>query len=103
MPAAVRLAAAQHLHAFAASAEPAVRVAPGVPFVLETLDALGGHPLAERGAAGPPPCPDPACVNPATGPVWVEGARPGDALRVEILDVRVRPLGSQQPPFSPSE
>lgn len=31
-------------------------------------------------------------VNPATGPVFVEGAQPGDTLKVEILDIR---LGSQ--------
>jgi amidase len=28
-------------------------------------------------------------VNPATGPVYIEGAKPGDILRVELLEVKV--------------
>ncbi|GAA5513836.1 hypothetical protein Dcar01_02584 [Deinococcus carri] len=28
-------------------------------------------------------------VNPATGPVFIEGAQPGDALAIEILDIQV--------------
>ena len=28
-------------------------------------------------------------VNPATGPVYIEGAKPGDILRVDLLEVRV--------------
>lgn len=32
-------------------------------------------------------------VNPATGPVFVECAEPGDILKVEIHDIRVREWG----------
>ncbi len=32
-------------------------------------------------------------VNGATGPIEVRGAKPGDALRVHILDIRVEPEG----------
>ncbi|MGQ9856661.1 MAG: acetamidase/formamidase family protein [Fervidobacterium sp.] len=32
-------------------------------------------------------------VNPATGPVFVNGAEPGDVLEVQILDVKVREQG----------
>ena len=28
-------------------------------------------------------------VNPATGPVYIEGAKPGDVLRVDLLKVDV--------------
>lgn len=28
-------------------------------------------------------------INPATGPVWVEGTRAGDVLKVEILDIEL--------------
>ena len=28
--------------------------------------------------------------NPATGPLYIEGALPGDILKVEILDIQVR-------------
>lgn len=31
--------------------------------------------------------------NPATGPLYVKGARPGDVLKVEILEIRLREYG----------
>ena len=33
-------------------------------------------------------------ANPATGPLYVEGAEPGDALSVEILDIQIRSWGA---------
>lgn len=64
---------------------PALHVAPGDTVVLHTLDALGfdreGAPRGER-------------PNPQTGPVWVEGAAPGDALEVAIVRLAPsRPTG----------
>lgn len=32
-------------------------------------------------------------LNPATGPIFVEGAEPGDTLKVEILDIALAPVG----------
>ncbi|MDI6601952.1 MAG: acetamidase/formamidase family protein [Thermoanaerobacteraceae bacterium] len=32
-------------------------------------------------------------INPATGPLYVEGARPGDVLKVEILDISINDHG----------
>lgn len=32
-------------------------------------------------------------LNPATGPVYIEGARPGDTLKVEILKIHLAPMG----------
>lgn len=62
---------------------PVLHVAPGQTVALEVADASGGQIV--------PGCPadrlarlDPDRVNPTTGPVRVEGARPGDALRVRI-------------------
>lgn len=68
-----------------ASHPPALRVAPGDTVVLQTLDALGfdreGAPRGER-------------PNPQTGPLWVEGAEPGDALEVTIVRLTPsRPTG----------
>lgn len=34
------------------------------------------------------------CVNPASGPIAVEGAQPGDTLKVEILDITVGERGT---------
>lgn len=31
--------------------------------------------------------------NPATGPLYIEGAMPGDMLRIEILDIELGPVG----------
>jgi amidase len=55
---------------------PALRVLPGDTIVMQTLDALG----VDRAGAprGEPP-------NPQSGPIWVEGAAPGDALEVAIV------------------
>lgn len=33
------------------------------------------------------------CINPATGPVAVEGAEPGDILKVQILDIQIADKG----------
>ena len=33
-------------------------------------------------------------INPATGPVWIEGALPGDVLKVTIREIRVAELGT---------
>ncbi len=32
-------------------------------------------------------------INPATGPIFIEGAEPGDVLQVEILKIEVHPRG----------
>ena len=31
--------------------------------------------------------------NPATGPLYIEGAMPGDMLKIEILDIETGPVG----------
>ena len=33
-------------------------------------------------------------INPATGPVWIGGALPGDVLKVTIREIRVAELGT---------
>ncbi len=61
-----------------ATLPPVLRVASGDTVVTETLDAAGVDAQGERRAVPP---------NPMNGPVHVEGAEPGDALRVEILRI----------------
>ena len=36
---------------------------------------------------------EPGCANPATGPVFVNGAMPGDVLRIEIRKIELGPVG----------
>jgi acetamidase/formamidase len=62
---------------------PVLTVAPGDSVEFETVDASGGQLDAESGVAEVAAL-DFAKVNPVTGPVYVDGAEPGDALKVTI-------------------
>jgi amidase len=61
---------------------PAITVASGEELVVETWDAYRGVWGAHE---------QPTVLAPATGPIAVDGARPGDALRVEILAITPGP------------
>ncbi len=77
------------VHRFEASAwhnvlgtlPPALRIADGDSVVTQTLDAAGFDKDGINRASGP---------NPMNGPIFVTGAEPGDALRVQI--VRMTPI-----------
>ena len=63
---------------------PVRTIAPGESVAFETVDASGGQlgpdsTVADVGSL------DFGKVNPVTGPVYVDGAEPGDALKVTIL------------------
>ncbi|TIP39287.1 acetamidase/formamidase family protein [Mesorhizobium sp.] len=62
---------------------PAERVAPGSTIEFQCLDASGGQLQADSTVADVAKL-DFAKVNPVTGPIYVEGAEPGDALKVTI-------------------
>jgi len=72
------------------SIEPALTVRPGDTIELETVDASGGQ-LTKDSTTADVANVDFARVNPVTGPVFVDGAEPGDALKVTIL--RFQPSG----------
>jgi formamidase len=65
---------------------PAVEVDEGEEVALETRDALDGHLNAKSTEADFASLPVGA-VHPLTGPVLVKGARPGDLLEVEFVDI----------------
>ncbi|MGH2399293.1 MAG: acetamidase/formamidase family protein, partial [bacterium] len=65
--------------------EPVLRVSPGETVAFEIVDAGGGQ-LTRSSTVQDVAGLDFARVNPVTGPVYVEGAAPDDALLVEILD-----------------
>lgn len=77
-------------YAFSADLEPALEVEPGERVRLETHDCFGGqlHTAADTVESL-----DWERVNPATGPVYVRGAQPGDVLAVEIQDLQVAARG----------
>ncbi|PSJ65200.1 acetamidase/formamidase family protein [Kumtagia ephedrae] len=62
---------------------PAERVAPGSTIEFECLDSSGGQFDADSTVVDVPKL-DFARVNPVTGPIFVEEAEPGDALKITI-------------------
>lgn len=64
---------------------PALRVAPGEALEFDTVDASGGQ-LGAHSTVTDVANLDFGKVNPVSGPIYVEGAEPGDAVVVEIDD-----------------
>ncbi|HKQ95342.1 MAG TPA: acetamidase/formamidase family protein [Aestuariivirgaceae bacterium] len=62
---------------------PAVRVAPGETVEFHPLDSSGGQ-LTPKSTVADIARLDFARVNPVAGPVWIDGAEPGDAVKVTI-------------------
>ena len=69
---------------------PVLRVPSGSNVIFETLDCFSNQiqredqPFSSVGWDK---------INPATGPLYVEGAEPGDTLKVEILDIKIAEKG----------
>lgn len=74
------------------SLEPALKIAPGETVEFEAQDASGGQLSAESTVEEVPSL-DFEKVNPVTGPVYVDGARPGDALKITILSFDIKGWG----------
>jgi len=71
-------------HGWDNATAPVLRIAPGESIEFETVDSSGGQlsaksTLVDLGAL------DFAKVNPVTGPVYIDGAKPGDAVKVTLL------------------
>jgi amidase len=82
-----RLSAKHTFFHFDPAHPPALRIKPGEELLIEVQDAFGG----ERDIAR---VPDPFTADweghptpPATGPVYVEGALPGQTLAIDILEI----------------
>lgn len=65
-------------HNVIGSLQPALHIADGDTVITETLDAAGHDKAGIKQASG---------GNPMNGPIFVEGAEPGDALKVEIISM----------------
>jgi acetamidase/formamidase len=74
------------------SIPPALEIESGEVVELEAADASGGQ-LSPDSTAADVAGLDFDRVNPVTGPVFVRGAKPGDVLAVEILELRPRQWG----------
>lgn len=71
--------------------KPVLKIRPGDMVTIETLDAFGGKIINEK--TKPSKVLEFPNVNPLNGPIYVEGAEKGDALKVEIKSIK--PRGSQ--------
>jgi amidase len=89
----LRIPRDQLTYYFSATTEPVATVAPGDQFVVETHDTSTGRVHRAEDMPDFVRVRDPRKVNPAAGPLFVEGAAPGDDLVVEILDIRLQPYG----------
>lgn len=67
------------------SIPPVLSIESGDEVYFETLDASNGQ-ITPGSTAEDVPNIDFRNVNPVTGPVFVDGAKPGDALKITILD-----------------
>lgn len=74
---------AHHHFGWDHSIPPAQTVAPGQRLRFGCLDSSGGQLTADSTTADVPNL-DFAQINPVTGPIFVDGAEPGDVLKVEI-------------------
>lgn len=81
----LNLTAEEAFYGFAPDLEPKGRVAQGEEFTLETFDCFGGQLEC---AADTLDTLDWSRTNPATGPVYIEGTKPGDTLRINLHEVR---------------
>ena len=70
---------------FFGKSEPVLRVKPGTVIELYTEDCFGGA------VTGPDTLPSKVCVfpflNPVSGPIYVEGAEPGDTVAVHFIEI----------------
>jgi acetamidase/formamidase len=73
-----------HHHGWDNSFAPALTIAPGETVEFETVDSSGGQ-LGPDSTLADLAKLDFGKVNPVTGPVWIDGAEPGDALKVTLV------------------
>ncbi len=66
---------------------PVLTIAPGASIEFETADASSGQ-LSPKSTAADLAKLDLGRVNPVTGPVFIDGAKPGDALKVTVLSFK---------------
>jgi amidase len=80
----------RRVFSLSAEAEPVARVRAGDVVVLETADCFAGQIVS---SGDTPDGVDWGTINPATGPVYVEGAKPGDVLAVTVQRLEVADRG----------
>ena len=88
----IRVPKTAHIHRFSAMNAPVLRVDPGVRLLVQTHDALEGKGPDFFRNNTPRELVIPH-ANPATGPIFVNGAKPGDAIEVAVGAISVEDRG----------
>ncbi len=86
----LRISRESSVGAFAPKMSPVAFAKPGELILFETHDCWHGQISSEGQDIGKV---DFTCLNPATGPVCIEGAEPGDVLSVSVLSIDVASCG----------
>ena len=81
----------QHIYTMSRENKPVMTVHPGDTIIFQTQDCFGNQ-LEDPGACIGQL--DWEHINPAAGPVYVEGAQKGDVLKVEILTIETAECGT---------
>jgi acetamidase/formamidase len=74
----------QHHYGWDNSIEPTLRIAPGESIEFDVFEASSGQ-ISTRSTAEDIARMDFGKINPVAGPIFVEGARPGDVLKATLL------------------
>ena len=91
-----------HYHAFCGAYPPVASCKSGDEVIFQTDDAMNGM-LTESGQTFSEL--NITEFNPITGPLYIEGAKPGDILKVDILKINMADTGSMHcsPTFGPMQ
>ena len=73
-----------HTYSFASTHQPVLTVQPGDLIHLQTWDCFAGQVIVDADLTKDI---DDSKVNPATGPIYINSAEPGDTLAVSILEI----------------
>ncbi len=80
-----------HTQSFSSEISPALRVSAGERIHVQTWDCYKGQILVDADLSK---VIEASQMNPATGPIYVEGAEPGDMLAVTIIDIKTEARGA---------
>lgn len=89
------LSAERYITAFSKNAAPVMHVQDGATVRIATKDCYMDNLRAENDPRGAAKRPAIGC-NPASGPIFVEGAHPGDTLKCEIIAIDVGEYASMR-------
>jgi amidase len=90
--ASTRIARTDVVFEYSSKSRPCARVRPGEIFLVETKWAYGEHDVKQGDKLSDL---DTSKCDPLTGPIYVEGAEPGDTLAVHLLNIELKGQGGQ--------